>query len=261
MENKKQQRQNSILELVNKNGTITTAELMNRFGVTNETIRKDLQQLDETGRLKKTHGGAIRNPESFRDLPSPELVMYKNERTIIAQSAAQFLKNNSVIFIDSGSTASYLATMLDSFHSITVVTTSMLVVNIMQSQKTDNYLYLPSAFVNFKAMHLYGPSMENSLRDFRFSAAFFGSSGIRYHNGPTVLDPQEITYKSIVSANSELSIVMCDHSKFSIGGVAQYLPWDKVDYFITDSGVTQENLKMLGEHPKIIVDGVLQDNQ
>ena len=124
----------------------------------------------------------------------------------------------------------------------------------MQSQGTDNYLYLPSGFVNYQAMHIYGRSVERSLQDFRFTAAFFGSSGIRYHDGPTVLDPQEIAYKSIVANNSEKCVVMCDHSKFSIGGVAQYLSWNKVDYFITDSGATPENLSTLGSHPQIIIE-------
>lgn len=103
-------------------------------------------------------------------------------------------------------------------------------------------------------MHIYGRSVERSLQDFRFTAAFFGSSGIRYHDGPTVLDPQEIAYRSIVANNSEMRVIMCDHSKFSIGGVAQYLSWNKVDYFITDSGVTPENLSTLGSHPKIIIE-------
>lgn len=103
-------------------------------------------------------------------------------------------------------------------------------------------------------MHIYGRSVERSLQDFRFTAAFFGSSGIRYHDGPTVLDPQEIAYKSIVANNSEKCVVMCDHSKFSIGGVAQYLSWNKVDYFITDSGATPENLSTLGSHPQIIIE-------
>ena len=199
------------------------------------------------------------------DLEPSELIDYdverievlqedRNEKIKIAKSAARFLKNNAVFFIDSGSTASYLATLLDSFHSITVVTTSMLVANIMQSQGTDNYLYLPSGFVNYQAMHIYGRSVERSLQDFRFTAAFFGSSGIRYHDGPTVLDPQEIAYKSIVANNSEKCVIMCDHSKFSIGGVAQYLSWNKVDYFITDSGVTPENLSTLGSHPQIIIE-------
>lgn len=254
MENKKRSRRDRILELINEKGSLTTAELSNYFQVTNETIRKDLHYLDSAGCIKKTHGRANCIGPLFTDLPSPPLEQYRNEKIKIAKSAARFLKNNAVFFIDSGSTASYLATLLDSFHSITVVTTSMLVANIMQSQEADNYLYLPSGFVNYKAMHIYGRSVERSLQDFRFTAAFFGSGGIRYHDGPTVLDPQEIAYRSIVANNSEMRVIMCDHSKFSIGGVAQYLSWNKVDYFITDSGVTPENLSTLGSHPKIIIE-------
>ena len=190
MENKKRSRRDRILELINEKGSLTTAELSNYFQVTNETIRKDLHYLDSAGCIKKTHGRANCIGPLFTDLPSPPLEQYRNEKIKIAKSAARFLKNNAVFFIDSGSTASYLATLLDSFHSITVVTTSMLVANIMQSQEADNYLYLPSGFVNYKAMHIYGRSVERSLQDFRFTAAFFGSSGIRYHDGPTVLDPQ-----------------------------------------------------------------------
>ena len=141
MVNKKRSRRDRILELVNEKGSITTAELSSHFQVTNETIRKDLHYLDSAGCIKKTHGGANCIGTLFRELPSLQLEQYRSEKIKIAKSAARFLKNNAVFFIDSGSTASYLATLLDSFHSITVVTTSMHVANIMQSQGTDNYLY------------------------------------------------------------------------------------------------------------------------
>ena len=129
MVNKKRSRRDRILELVNEKGSITTAELSSHFQVTNETIRKDLHYLDSAGCIKKTHGGANCIGTLFRELPSLQLEQYRNEKIKIAKSAARFLKNNAVFFIDSGSTASYLATLLDSFHSITVVTTSMHVAN------------------------------------------------------------------------------------------------------------------------------------
>lgn len=84
----------------------------------------------------------------------------------------------------------------------------MLVANIMQSQGTDNYLYLPSGFVNYQAMHIYGRSVERSLQDFRFTAAFL----VRAESGTTMDLQFWIHRKSLISPSLQTiakSVLLC----------------------------------------------------
>lgn len=129
-----QERQQHIKEEIEKHGAVTTAALMEHFGVSVETVRRDLLNLERDGFLKKVHGGAVRFEQmrSFHKL-SKRLEENNNEKKQLARTAMRYINENDVIGIDSGSTAVCLAREIrGKFSSLTVITHSLGVFSQLQ---------------------------------------------------------------------------------------------------------------------------------
>lgn len=252
MSNKTEQRRSAIAELLKERGSITSKELVSLFHVTSETIRKDLNYLDSIGGITKTHGGAISSTPYLNDLYRPMMEVNHAEKEAIAVKAFQLLPpENMIIYIDSGSTAAHFAAQLRHHPGLTVVTPSLLVSGILQNY-TQHRVFLTGGYINWEWQTLNFSLAHQYLEEFRFGYAFFGSAGIRYHNGATTATHSEVNYKSTVAKNSEIKVVLCDHSKFSTGGITQFLSWSEVTHFITDSSVTKKELDILPETLHII---------
>ena len=253
MSNKTEQRRSAIAELLKERGSITSKELVQLFHVTSETIRKDLNYLNNIGGITKTHGGAISSTPYLNDLYRPIMELYSNEKKKIAAKAYELLpQENMIIYIDSDSTAAYFAVQLATHPGLTVVTPSLLVSNILQSYP-QHQVFLTGGYINWERQTLNYSLAYQYLKEFRFGYSFFGSAGIRYHNGATTAAHSEVNYKSTVAKNSEVNVVLCDRSKFSTGGIAQFLSWEQVNYFITDSDATEKDLGILPETLSVIL--------
>lgn len=253
MSNKTDERRNQIVDIVIKNGSITSGELKKHFNVSGETIRKDLTYLDDIGFVKKTNGGAVFSTQYLTELQQERTNIRSDEKKLISEAALRLIPNeNIVIYIDGGSTCGIFASLLNSHMGLTVVSPSLLVVNSMQNQP-QHALYITGGYAHWNSMILSGPVLDQAMSDFRFSIAVLGTSGIRYHDGATVRDHSEVSYKKKVVNSSDIKILLCDHSKFAVGGLAQYATWDSIDYFITDKGSSDADLEKVRKCKEIIV--------
>ena len=218
MSTKTEKRRSEIARLIQEYGSFTSSQLMERFQVSRETIRKDLHHLDQMGLINKTHGGAVMTTTALENLYIPSVENMSDEKKAIAREALALIPDTeTIIYVDGGSSAGIFASMLGEHPGLTVVTPSLLAANLMKGM-------------------LRHP---------------FGTSGIRFHNGPTVSEHSETNYKSIVAQNSDFCTVLCDHTKFSAGGMASYLSWPQVDYLITDWNAPEDELAKI--HAKSII--------
>ena len=127
------ERQDKIYDIIKNNGAVTTSGLVEFFGVSTETIRRDLLDMEQHGQLLRVHGGAV----AKRDM-KPFLALkernneYGRQKRNLAFKAAEFISEGDIIGIDSGSTAVIFAeTIRDRFSSLTVITHSLDVFNIL----------------------------------------------------------------------------------------------------------------------------------
>ena len=130
------ERHQKILSLLKRNGAVTTAELIEVFGVSIETVRRDLLQLERSGQLQRVHGGAIvpGNMRPYPDLPQ-RLEANQSSKEALCATATLLVEEDDIICIDSGSTAYFFAkALVGKFSRLTVVTHSMDVFEIL-SQK------------------------------------------------------------------------------------------------------------------------------
>ena len=246
-------RQNEILKLLIQQGSVRAAELTELFQVTSETIRKDLNHLGELGYIERRHGGAVLS-EAYRQeyvYSESKASFRRGEKSAIAQQALRYVEDHSVIYLDGGTTVCELSKLLGERTDLTVVTPSLLVADVFRKLK-KHQLYLTGGLMNYDYDLLHIVENDSFIEQFRFAAAFFGSTGIRYHSGPTSQDYAEVVIRRKVFAQSESRILLCDSSKFRTGGVHQYADWSDLAHLITDSGAPEEQLATIRKHTDVV---------
>ncbi|WP_277239207.1 DeoR/GlpR family DNA-binding transcription regulator, partial [Merdimonas faecis] len=134
------ERRNEIAQLLLKNGNMKASSLAEHFGVSTETIRKDLIYLESQGIAQKSYGGAIASSELLLERPIAQKEMERMEiKTAIAERAASMIPRNGVIFLDAGSTTYALARLLRLREDLTVFTNSIMVLNILSDSANQVY--------------------------------------------------------------------------------------------------------------------------
>ena len=246
-------RQNEILKILIQRGRISSSELAEYFQVTTETIRKDLDSLSKLGYVERRHGGATLS-ETYRQTyvySKSKAAFCYAEKVAIAQQALHYVEDHSVIYLDGGTTVCELSKLLDARSDLTVVTPSLLVADVLRNSKKHR-LYLTGGIMNYDYDLLHIVENDSFIEQFRFTTAFFGSTGIRYHSGPTSLNYAEVVIQKKVFAQSEFCTLLCDSSKFCMGGVYQYANWGDLTHVVTDSGAPEEQLDSIRMHTDVV---------
>lgn len=244
------ERRNKIAEHIIANGSTKAGELAKMFDVTMETIRKDLIYLDQVGIVKKSHGGAQSTLEVMeRPFEDRRMVGFEY-KTAIAERALDFIEDNAVIYIDAGSTNSYLAKLLYLKKDLTIFTPSLSAANALSISK--NKVYMSGGMLNATTMSLTGMGATGFLRNIKVDIAFLGSSGFKGHNGPGSIDFADAEVKRVIIENSDLSIVLAHSEKAKSTALVSYVSWREIDYLITDCNIDEESEKKISEQTEII---------
>jgi DeoR/GlpR family transcriptional regulator of sugar metabolism len=244
-------RRNEIIKMLTRDEDIKTSTLASHFGVTTETIRKDLLFLQDTGLIQKLHGRAHLLSSSLDTPIDIRTIQMQNEKLLIAKRAVDMVENHTLIFIDGGSTTLEIAKLLTQKEGLVVITTSLIAASIIAKQK--NTVYIASGFVEGSAMIINGPFLFESIKQFKPVISFMGTNGLLYHDGPSSKNYNDIAVKNAIVKNSSTSVVVCDSSKFHESGILQYANWDDIDYLITDQGIPAESKANIEKFTQIIV--------
>lgn len=235
------ERQKRILEILNTNGAVWVSKLSEELGVTEETVRRDLEKLENQEVLVRTHGGAV----PISETSSYDLSLEKRKQTNsaakerLAKEAAKHLLPGDTIFLDSSTTTFYMAKEIKKIKNITVITNSLRVINELagaESVKLITVGGLVSANQSFV-----GALAENTIRNNFFAGkAFFSSKGVRPDTGILESNEQECFIKQQMIANANEKYCLCDASKIGRVGFYKLASFDTIDYFITDGVLDKE---------------------
>ncbi len=249
------ERRNKLISIINTSGSVKVAEVAKLFGVSTETIRKDLRFLSEQGRVQKEFGGAVSLNELIEtplDTRSQENIEAKNR---IALRAIECIAGKNVIYIDSGSTLLQLAHMmsidsnLNDRENMAIVTNSFLSVDRLN--KKFKHLYFLGGEVNSSSLSTDGFWAKYALSTLNMDVAFLGTSGFQSHSGPCVKSFADADVKKTVLSNCNLKIVLADSSKFSSNAIIQYADWSDVDMLITDKNAPEDAVAEIKKKTKV----------
>lgn len=239
----KEERLQRILEIILKAGHAKAADLAGNFGVSEITIRRDLNVLAERGFVHRAHGGAIISSTATAEPPIiHRMIQEKKYKEAIARKAAAMIGDGKSIFIGSGSTVAYVARYLTNHKNLTVVTNA-LNVSIDLATAVDITVVVLGGMMHHKELSLIGHITEQSMHEVTFDKVIIGIPAIDLKAGLTNdFLPEVMTDRTILNQAREV-ILVADHTKCGKVASAFVAPLNRVNYFITDIHTPPEFLE------------------
>ena len=244
------QRHEVIVAEVRRRGAVRVTELATLLGVSDMTVRRDLEVLDEAGLVDKVHGGATLRDERTSDEPGFEAKSLRNtrEKHAIALSAASFVRPGQAIGITAGTTTWQMAYHIVDIANLTVVTNSVRVADVLHQSHRDDRTVVLTGGVRTPSDALVGPVAVSALRSLHLDSVFMGVHGMSERAGFTTPNLMEAeTNRAFVDATEHL-VVLADHTKWGVTGLSSMAPLHRAAVLITDGGLPAAANAMLGEH-------------
>lgn len=226
-------RQLQILQFVESDREVLVADLARKLGVSEMTIRRDLRQLEQEGRLKRVHGGAIPRPVP-EALPLRERMHHQEAaKRAIAKVAARLVKKGHRVFVGAGSTALALAREMALGPACRVLAGTPEIVETLAGDGRHE-LELTGGRYDPLYRSLYGENVLNTVRDRLFDIAFIAAYAVDAELG--VLDNGDLQFhlQRILAKQARLYVVLADHTKFGRPANFRTLPWPVIDVLVTD---------------------------
>lgn len=222
-----------ILDIARREGKVTVEGLAAHFGVTLQTIRRDLTDLAEAGRLERVHGGAV--------LPSGTTnIGYEERRSLnpeakqsIARACAARIPNGIALFLNIGTSTEAVARELLHHENLMVVTNNMNVANILVANPNCEII-VTGGHLRRADGGLVGNLAAETIRQFKFDLAVIGCSALDRDGDLLDFDIQEVSVSQTILRQSRKTFLVADHAKFARSAPARIASLSNVDVFFTD---------------------------
>ncbi|GGG89398.1 DeoR/GlpR family DNA-binding transcription regulator [Paenibacillus radicis (ex Gao et al. 2016)] len=227
------ERYEKIVQLVNERSSIRVSELSELCGVTEETIRRDLDRLEQAGRLRRSHGGAVSIREQQPETPYAEReITHAEEKKRIAREALSFIQPNDRILLDASSTAWYMASNLPDI-PLTVLTNSIKVA-VELSGKEKIEVISTGGLLASRSLSYVGPLAERSLDAYYVNKLFLSCKGVHLEKGISESNELQARIKHKMIGIADQVILLADASKFGVQAFTHVADLSEVNAIVTD---------------------------
>ncbi len=236
------QRHRIILNMLSSQASLRTIELAKYFEVTDETIRRDLEQLDEEKKLIRTHGGCIRIEKGTGNLPlNKRLLQNHNLKCEIAKKALEMIKENDTLLFDASSTALVLAEMLPDIRLTVITNAHDIVLAVMD--KSNITVILTGGRLDRESHSFGGFASWQAVKRYSVDLFFFSCNGVDIDRGASEAAEMHAEFKENVLPFCSKKVLLCDSSKLNARSISYFAPLDKIDVLVTDSAASPEALQ------------------
>lgn len=234
------ERRAEIIRLIKRDKSVRVNELSEKFQVTEETIRRDLDKLDKEGKVKKTYGGAVledyvSEDPSFND----RMKVNMDQKKIMASYANQLIQDGETIFIDMSTTALEMIKNVDNDKKITVITNSLNAL-VELSQRTNIKLIAIGGTFNTTNLSMEGPMTSQYIDQYYADKTLFSVKGITTERGIMDSKEESANIKRHMVNNAKQAILVADDSKFNQSALIKVIEIEKVDMVITNYKMDQQ---------------------
>lgn len=244
------QRQDRILEEVRMHGGVRVSDLVELLGVSDMTIRRDLDVLARRGLLDKVHGGASVPGTRAADEPGFQAKSMRElaEKEAIASCAAELVRPGTAVGLSAGTTTWVLARRLCLIPGLTVVTNSIQVADVLHCAARPDQSVVLTGGIRTPSDALVGPLAVSALRALHLDLVFMGSHGMDDRTGFTTPNLMEAdTNQAFVRAARRL-VVVADHTKWGVVGLSSFAAPDEADVLVTDNRLPQRAQAAMRQH-------------
>lgn len=234
------ERQREIVALTLEAGRVEVAELAERFGVTTETIRRDLSDLQKRKVVLRVHGGAVPWASvGFEPLLSVRADLHTAEKRRLARRAVLELPDEGSVIIDSGSTLTHLAEAIPLDQPLHVVTNSLLTAQILAERPEIEVMVLGGG-LRKNTLAMVDSSAITAVEQLTVDTLFISGDGFSARNGLSTPYPEEAALKRAMIRAARRVVALVDHSKAEIDHLLRFAEWSDIDVLVTNSEVDDE---------------------
>jgi DeoR family fructose operon transcriptional repressor len=228
------ERRDRIADLVRDRGSVRASELTDLFGVTDETIRRDLAHLADQGVLRRAHGGAVATPTRAESTFERRLHEHEAEKIAIARAAAELVRDGSTIIIDSGTTTVHLARAIADKRDLVVITNAVTnAIELIGSPTVT--VVLTGGVVRPATLGAVGDLAVATLKELHVDQVFLAMNSVTVDGGLTYPSFEEVAVKrAMIEAGSEV-ILLVDASKFGHNSLVRVAALDAVSTVVTSA--------------------------
>jgi DeoR/GlpR family transcriptional regulator of sugar metabolism len=226
-----EERQELLLEVLRANGKVRVQDASTRFGVSPDTIRRDLNRLVRAGIAYRTHGGALIRAKTPHTIGEDRMVFDPKSR--IGKKAASLVKRHSLILFDSGWTSVEVAKNVPAGLAFTAVTNNLGVAEIL-ARRPETTVIVVSGRILKNSMSIVGGEVLRFLRSVRADLCFLGACSVGLEFGVGAIEADELPIKQQMIESSTTVIALASNEKFTAKAAFSVCPLSTVDTIITD---------------------------
>ena len=253
-----QERRSEIVDRIKQNRMIKVADLVKEYQVSVETIRRDLEYLENAGFLRRVYGGAVAGGLYSNEpvYSHREMVNYNQKRAIGAK-AAELIDDGDILFIDVGTTTLEVARNLIHKKNLTVITNASLIAREMV-QKPDCRVILLGGELRPGELSVSGYLCDQNLGNFYANKLIMGVGGVSIQNGYTDYHPGEANTRRCMIERTDMIIAVADNSKFGVTAMNFICTINRVEKLVTDSAIPEEIIR---DYQKNGIDLIIAGNK
>ena len=249
-----EQRREKIIELLRENGSCRVQELKTIFQVSEPTIRQDLEIMEQSGLIVRQHGGAfLSDYSSFASRIQLARHINMENKNLISAKAAEFVNSGDSIILDSGTTVTEMIKHLANRNNLNIVTPALNITLALGKEPTNTILMTGGEF-KAPTLSLTGEKSSLVFKDLYVEKLFLAAGGFSLEAGLTYPGFTDLPLKRAMIDSAKTVYLLVDSSKLEKVLFASLGCQDKIDYLITDAGITKEYIDQLaGINIKAIV--------
>ena len=228
------ERRNEILQKLMLDGRVVVGELAEKYGVTEETIRRDLERLEEDGYAKKTYGGAVRNDSVTGELPyTVRKQTNVGGKKYIAEIIGSLIRDGDSLLLDGSTTALFTVKSIFAKENLTIITNSVeMLLDLPQGHNWN--IISTGGFYRSESMAFYGNAAEEKIRNYHTDYAILSCKGMDIEKGITDTREQFAELKKSFFGSTRKVILAVDHTKFDKISFVHFGDFDDIDVVVTD---------------------------
>ena len=237
----KNQRHTQILEILKRDGFAEVRYLGQVLYASQPTIRRDLDLLEKSGYIKRSHGGAMLSDNKTNAPISFRRGSNTKEKSQICRLAAKLIKNGDLIFTDASTTASHLAEYIQKKDNLTVVTNGYTICGLLSEK--DVRVFSTGGRLIKSSMAFVGAQAEDTIRRYNADILFFSSSSLDEYGNISDYSEEETALRIAMKNGAKTSVFLCDSSKFNRSSAFKEFSLSEIDYVITDQPLSASIVK------------------
>ena len=245
-----------ILDLIRAKQKVSVSELSAKFGVTGETIRRDLERLEREGYVARTYGGAVLIQQPPGHVNYTERAVQNVEAKIeMGELTASILPSSGAIGCDASTTVLSMIPYIKDNPGVTLLTNSIRILNDFMYDKIR--IISTGGNLRSRTQSLQGEAVNRSMEDYFLDVCVLSCRSLDLENGIYEGDEEEAYFKNIMVEHSRRVIIVADHTKFNKTSLIRTLPYEKVDVLVTDRKPSDEWINRLeAQNVRVLYPGI-----